>query len=169
MPRHVVLVGLPGSGKSTVGRLVAEGLPAPLIDIDLLLVRQMGLPVEGIFGMVGEARFREMERDAVVAAQAGAAKVIVPGGGWAAQVGAARAPCLIIYMKCTATTASRRAKQGEARPVLAAPDPLPAMRALLQAREPYYRLADHEVGVDAKQAGAAAEEVIQLARSYGGW
>jgi len=87
MPRHVLLVGLPGSGKSTVGRLVANGLPAPLIDIDGLLVREMGMPVSQIFGMVGEARFREMERDAVIAAQGGNPGVIVPGGGWAAQPG----------------------------------------------------------------------------------
>ena len=54
MRRHVMLVGLPGVGKSTVGRLVSEGLPAPLIDIDLLLVRQVGRPVDQIFGMMGE-------------------------------------------------------------------------------------------------------------------
>ena len=65
MPRHVVLVGLPGSGKSTVGHLAAEKLGAPLIDIDQLLVREMGMPVAQIFGMVGEVKFRQMERDAV--------------------------------------------------------------------------------------------------------
>jgi Shikimate kinase len=63
--RHVLLVGLPGVGKSLVGQLVAEGLPAPLLDIDSILVRQMGMPVAQIFGMVGEPRFRAMERDAV--------------------------------------------------------------------------------------------------------
>src|SRR5215204_2964147 len=100
MPRHILLVGLPGSGKSTVGRLVAEGLSAPLIDIDGLLVREMGMPVSQIFGMVGEARFREMERDAVTAAQSGNPGVIVPGGGWAAQPGqleAARASSILVY------------------------------------------------------------------------
>ena len=88
MARHVVLVGLPGSGKSTVGKLAAEGLGAPLFDIDTLLVRQMGRPVAQIFGMLGEAAFRQMERDAVLAATAGERPaVIVPGGGWAAQPG----------------------------------------------------------------------------------
>ena len=71
MRRHVLLVGLPGSGKSTVGQLVADGLEAPLLDIDLILVRQMGMPIAQIFGMVGEPRFRAMERDAVDTAQSG--------------------------------------------------------------------------------------------------
>ena len=68
MPRHLVLVGLPGSGKSVVGHQVAEALGAPLFDIDQLLVREMGMPVASIFGMVGEPRFREMEHKAVQAA-----------------------------------------------------------------------------------------------------
>ena len=88
MPRHLVLVGLPGCGKSAVGRQVAEGLGAPLFDIDSLLVREMGMPVEQIFGMVGEQRFREIEQKAVLAAVAAEEPaVIVPGGGWAAQPG----------------------------------------------------------------------------------
>ena len=109
MPRHIVLVGLPGSGKSAVGRLVADRLPAPLIDIDGLLVREMGMPVSQIFGMVGEARFREMERDAVNAAQGGGPGVIVPGGGWAGQPGqleAAKTSSLIVYLKCPPGTAA---------------------------------------------------------------
>ena len=80
MSRHILLIGLPGSGKSTVGKLVAEALGADVIDIDSLLVREMGKPVTQIFGMVGEARFREMERDAVNTAQARDPCVIVPGG-----------------------------------------------------------------------------------------
>ena len=172
MPRHIVLVGLPGSGKSTVGRLVADGLPAPLIDIDGLLVREMGMPVSEIFGMVGEARFREMERDAVNAAQGGAPGVIVPGGGWAAQPGqldAAASACLSIYLRCLPATAAKRSEQGEVRPVLAGVDPVQRMRTLFEEREPFYLLAHHTVQAEHSAAVAVAEEIVTLARRHGGW
>ena len=172
MKRHVLLVGLPGVGKSTVGQLVADGLPAPLLDIDSILVRQMGMPVAQIFGMVGEPRFRAMERDAVGTAQAREPAVIVPGAGWAAEPGQmveAKRACLTIYLKCTATTAARRGQQGEVRPLLVGVDPIERTRTLLAAREPYYKLADHEVSADMKPAPAVAQEVIRLARAHGGW
>jgi len=167
-----MLVGLPGVGKSTVGRLVAEGLDAPLLDIDSILVRQMGMPIAQIFGMVGETRFRAMERDAVNTAQAREPAVIVPGAGWAAEPGqmaAAKPRALIIYLKCSATTAARRAQDGDVRPLLVSADPIERTRTLLAAREPYYRLADYEVAADVKAAPGVAQEVVRLARAHGGW
>jgi shikimate kinase len=173
MPRHIILVGLPGSGKSTVGKLVAETLRTPLIDVDGLLVREMGMPVSQIFGMVGEAKFREMERDAVRAAQGGAPGVIVPGGGWAAQPGLleeAMAASLVFYLKCLPQTATKRAAQSEARPVLAGgDDPAHRMRTLLEDRERFYKKAHHEVDTEHKPAEAIATEVVRLARHHGGW
>jgi shikimate kinase len=172
MPRHLVLVGLPGSGKSTVGKLVAEGLDAPLIDIDSLLVRQMGMPVAQIFGMIGEPRFRQMERDAVTAALHASPSVVVPGAGWAAQPGQldeARAIGTIIYLKCTATAASRRSEQGELRPLLAGADPVQRMRELLKEREPFYSLAVYEVAAESSAAAVVAEGVIRVAKSSAGW
>jgi shikimate kinase len=172
MPRHIVLVGLPGSGKSAVGKLVAEALGSKVIDIDGLLVREMGMPITQIFGMVGEARFREMERDAVKAAQGGDPCVIVPGGGWAAQPGqleAAKQSCLTIYLKCSAATATKRSERGEARPLLAGVDPGQKMRALLQEREPFYLQAHHQVSAESGPAEAIAAEVMALARQHGGW
>jgi shikimate kinase len=172
MPRHLILVGLPGSGKSTVGKLVAEALGAKVIDIDGLLSRQMGMPILQIFGMVGEAKFREMERDAVNAAVGGDPCMIVPGGGWAAQPGqldAAKQSCLTIYLKCQAATATKRSEQGEARPLLASVDPGQKMRALLQEREPFYLQAHHQVNAESVPAEAVAAEVMALARQHGGW
>ena len=182
MPRHIVLVGLPGSGKSTVGRLVSEKLGAPLIDVDSLLVREMGMPVVQIFGMLGEVRFREMERDAVSAAQAGAPGVIVPGGGWAAQPGqleaghlavdrgaAAKHASLVVYLSCLPATAAKRAGRSEVRPLLAGIDPQQKLDTLLREREPFYRLADHQVQADTGSAEQVALEVVELARQYAGW
>jgi shikimate kinase len=172
MPRHLILIGLPGSGKSTVGQQVAEALGAPLFDIDSLLVRVMGLPVEQIFGLVGDSRFRVMEHMAVLAGAAAVEPaVIVPGGGWAAQPGhmhGARDFALLIYLRSLPGTASKRIEQGEVRPLVAGPDPVDRMRKLLDAREPFYKLADFEVaaerGVDQVVAG-----VVELARKHGGW
>jgi shikimate kinase len=172
MPRHVVLVGLPGSGKSTVGKLVAEALGTKVIDIDGLLVREMGMPISQIFGMVGEARFREMERGAVKAAHGGDPCVIVPGGGWAAQPGQldeARETSLVVYLKCQAGTAMKRSEQGEARPLLAGPDPGQRMRTLLEEREPFYLKADCQVNTENVPAEAVAAEVMTLARQHAGW
>ena len=172
MSRHIVLVGLPGCGKSTVGKLVAEALNTFVIDIDALIVREMGMPISQIFGMVGEPRFREMERDAMMTAQARDPCVIVPGGGWAAQPGqveAARPTSLLIYIKCRRDTATKRSNQGEARPLLAGIDPGQKMRELLEQRERYYLMADHQVDAENQPPEAVAAEVMALARQHGGW
>jgi shikimate kinase len=172
MPRHLMLVGLPGCGKTAVGRQVAEELGAPLFDIDSLLVREMGMPVEQIFGMVGEQRFREMEHKAVLAAvEAKEPAVIVPGGGWAAQPGhmdGAREFALLVYLRCLPSTAAKRAEQGEVRPLLVGADPVERMRKLLEAREPFYKLADFEVAAE-RGAEQVVAGVVDLARKHGGW
>ena len=172
MPRHLILVGLPGVGKSAIGHQVAEQLGAPLFDIDSLLVREMGMPVEQIFGMVGEPRFREMEHKAVLAAVAAEEPaVIVPGGGWAAQPGhmhGARQFALLVYLRCMPSTASKRAEQGEARPLLVGADPVEKMRKLLEAREPFYKLADFEVAAE-RDLEVVVAGVLDLARQHGGW
>ena len=172
MRRHIVLVGLPGSGKTTVGRLVAEALGADVIDIDNVLVREMGMPVSQIFGMVGESRFRQMERDAVKTAQARDPCVIVPGGGWAAQPGQleeASGRSLIIYLQCRPDTAVRRTEQGEARPLLTGADPVQRMRLLLQEREPFYLKAHQSVPGDTPSVEVVVRQVAELARQHAGW
>ena len=172
MPRHVVLVGLPGSGKTTVGRLAAEKLGADMIDIDQLLVREMGMPVAQMFGMVGEVKFRQMERDAVRTARTREGCVIVPGGGWAAQPGeldAARVDSLLLYLKCDVKVAVKRTEQGVERPLLMGTDPEQQIRKLLAEREPFYRLADYVLDAGKGPAEAVADEVVQHARRYAGW
>ncbi|HEY0351113.1 MAG TPA: shikimate kinase, partial [Gemmatimonadales bacterium] len=98
--------------------------------------------------------------------------VIVPGGGWAAQPGqleAAKQQSLVIYLNCSAASATRRSEQGEARPLLAGVDPAQRMRTLLEEREPLYLQAEHKVDAEYSAAEAVAAEVMNLARQHGGW
>lgn len=173
MRRHVVLVGLPGSGKSTVSPLLAERLGAPLHDVDAILVRRMQMPVHRIFAEHGESRFRQLEREAMEAVFAADPGVIAPGGGWAAQPGAVEAAkprAFVVYLRTLVTTAARRAAEGELRPLLAGEDMFERMRQLLAEREPFYRLAHAEIKNDPpKTAAQAADEVAALARQHAGW
>ena len=173
MKRHLVLVGLPGSGKSTVGRIVAEHLGAAFIDIDAVLIRRMQMPISRIFGEFGEQRFRELEREAMEATLADVPSVVTPGGGWAAQAGAlesARPRCYVIFLKTLVTTAATRVAEGEMRPLLDGENPLERMRRLSHEREPFYRRDDAEVRNDPpRTAEQAADEVLKLARTAAGW
>lgn len=172
MKRHVVLIGLPGSGKSTVGKLVADALQAPFIDVDALVMRKEGRPIALIFAERGEAAFRELEHREIESALAGTAAVIAPGGGWAAQPGAMasiQGRGLVVYLKMRADAAAAHAAPQGNRPTLMGEDPTAQMRQLLTQREPFYLKADATVEADRKPAARVADEVVQLARSRAGW
>ncbi|HWA56511.1 MAG TPA: shikimate kinase [Gemmatimonadales bacterium] len=171
MKRHIVLVGLPGAGKTTVGKLVAEKLGTQVIDIDALVVRKMQMPVARIFAEHGEAKFRILEAEAMRQAVGGTAAVITPGGGWVAQPGAleeTRDTCYLVYLRTMASTAAKRSAD-YGRPLLMGEDPLEKMRQLLKEREPYYSKAHAEVKADVKAPPALADDVVQLAKAHAGW
>ncbi len=172
MKRHILLVGLPGSGKTTIGRLVADRLGTGFIDTDMVIVRKMQMPIARIFAIHGEARFRELERETMAHALEGPACVLAPGGGWAVQPGqldGALQNSFVVYIKTMAMTAAKRAGGDNARPVLAGEDPMEQMRNLLQEREPFYSRADAEIKNDVKTAEAAADEIVELVREKAGW
>ena len=172
MKRHVLLVGLPGSGKTTVGRMVAEQLGTGFIDSDLIIVRKMQMPITRIFAVHGEARFRELERETMAQALEGPPSVLAPGGGWAVQPGQmehAKANCYVVYLKTMAMTASKRATIDTTRPILVGEDPAGHMRDLLKERESAYMQADAEIKNDVKTPEAAAAEIITLAKQHAGW
>ena len=172
MKKHIVLVGLPGAGKSTVGRIVAERLQAGFVDIDSILIRKEGKPIALIFAEKGEPAFRDMERKEMETALANQPAVIAPGGGWAAQPGsldAARPRGYFVYLKARAEVAAGRAEPSGTRPVLMGDDPLGRMRELIREREPYYAKADATVLTEAKSAETVATEVVKLAQTRAGW
>jgi shikimate kinase len=172
MKRHVVLVGLPGAGKTTVGALVAEQLGCPFVDIDAVIVRRMQMPVARIFAELGETRFRSIERDAVTEALAGEPSVVVPGGGWAAQEGnlaPARARAFVVHLKCMVIIAVKRIEGLASRPLMVGEDPVDTMRKLMLEREPWYNQADVEVKNDTRTAPQTADDIVLLARQQAGW
>ena len=172
MKRHVVLIGLPGSGKSAVGRLVAEQLHAGFVDIDAIVERREGRPITMIFAEKGEAAFREMERKEMETALAGEPAVIAPGGGWAAQPGAiaaAKPHALVIYLHTRPETAAQRAAPEGTRPALMGGDPVARMRLLQKEREAFYHEAHAQVETERKSPSLVANEVVRLAQSSAGW
>jgi shikimate kinase len=172
MKKHVVLIGLPGAGKSTVGKMVAERLHTGYVDIDSILIRKEGKPIAMIFAEKGEPAFRDMERKEVEAALANEPAVIVPGGGWAAQPGnldGAKPRGYFVYLKARAEVAASRAEPSGTRPVLMGDDPVARMRELFKTRDPYYARADVTVQTEAKSAENVAAEVVKLAQTGAGW
>ena len=172
MKQHVVLIGLPGAGKSTVGRLVAEALHAGFVDIDTILIRKEGKPIALIFAEKGEGAFREMERKEMEVALANQPAIIATGGGWAAQPGAiesAKAAGYVIYLKARPETATARAVPSGTRPVLMGGDSEAQMQELLTAREPFYQQAHTTVQTEGRNAEQVAADVVRLAQTSAGW
>ena len=125
-----MLVGLPGAGKSKVGRLLASRLGVDHVDTDDLVEERQGRPIADIFAVDGEAAFRVMETDAVACALTRRAVVSLGGGAAATQ---AVRDLIAPHEELVRRTASKTH-----RPLLAT-DPDGALRRLRQAREPHYR------------------------------
>lgn len=161
MKRHLILVGLPGSGKTTVGRRVAELLPADFTDIDEMVETETGRSISRIFAESGEEGFRRMERAAMDRVLRQPPHLIAAGAGWIAQPGNLQAArernAGIVYLRVSAAVAATRLGDDATRPLLGGGDRAARLQALLAEREDRYRKAEYELDAE------PAREVVALA------
>lgn len=163
---HVILVGLPGSGKSTVGMLLADALARPLLDFDAEITRREGMEIPEIFGARGEAHFRDLEHALTVELKALGGMVLAPGGGWVARpdnLALLRPPARLVYLKITTSVAVQRmGASAAARPLLNRPNPKAELDRLLSARIMAYESADVVVNVDHLGAHDVTQRILSL-------
>jgi 3-dehydroquinate synthase len=154
-PVHLVLVGLSGSGKSTIGRLLARQLERPFIDTDDALARRAGRSIPQIFASEGEQHFRELEAAEVRTALASPPAVVSLGGGALLQP-LTRIRCAqhcLVWLDAPPSVLARRvAPRGDARgrPLLADVDPATRLSELLAQRRAQY--AQAHIRLDAAQS-----------------
>jgi shikimate kinase/3-dehydroquinate synthase len=168
--RHLVLVGLMGAGKTTIGRRCAELLGRPLVDTDDLVAKASGLSVPEIFAREGEPGFRAREREAVAVACGGPPAVIACGGGAVLDpVSRARlrADGVVVWLDAPAEVLAARIGDGSARPLLAggAP-PAEVLACLARERRGAYEAAAHlrvDAATDPDAVAAAVLEGFRAA------
>ncbi len=169
---RIVLVGLPGAGKSTVGRLVAERLGWDFVDLDAEIERRIGRAIAALFAEVGESGFRDLESAATTAMAARQRVVIATGGGWVerrSNSDAVRAGAMTVFLRVSPAVAmARLGADGGGRPLLATPKPEKALGELLARREPMYLQAQHTVSVDSLSPAELASSIVALACDWNG-
>lgn len=165
--RSIVLVGLMGAGKSTIGRRLAAQLDLPFADADAEIEEAAGMTIPEIFATQGEACFRDGERRVIARLLRDKERVLATGGGAFMHAETRQriaAAGLSVWLKADFDTLMRRVRKRANRPLLQTPDPAAMLRRLMDERYPVYAGADvtvmsndaaHEVVVDDVLTGLA--------------
>ncbi len=144
----IALVGMPGCGKSTVGRHLARQLGLNLADSDHAIEQRIGMPIRSFFEREGEAAFRDLEQQVIAELLAGDELVLATGGGAVlreANRRALRRHAHVFYLRSTPEDLARRLRHDSRRPLLQVADPLRRLRELFRERDPLYRQTAHYV------------------------
>ncbi len=144
----IVLVGLPGSGKTTVGRQLARRLQLPFVDSDHEIEQRLGCSIRAFFEREGEDRFRDVEAAVIDELTSAGPMVLSTGGG--AVLRPENRRCMktrgkVFYLRSMPEDVFRRVRHDRNRPLLQVADPLQKLRELYAARDPLYREVAHFV------------------------
>ncbi|BBZ61020.1 shikimate kinase [Mycolicibacterium monacense] len=163
MAPRAVLVGLPGSGKSTIGRRLAKALGLTLLDTDAAIEETTGRTIADIFATDGEQEFRRIEEEVIRSALQTHDGVLSLGGGAVTTPGVrdALAGHTVIYLEISAAEGVRRTGGSTVRPLLAGPDRAEKYKALMDARVPLYRrVATMRVNTNRRNPGAVVRHIV---------
>jgi shikimate kinase len=144
----IALVGLPGSGKTTVGRQLARRLQLPFIDSDHEIEVRIGCTIREFFEREGETRFRDIEQEVLDTLTKGPSRVLSTGGGAVLREANRRNLSergRTVYLKSTPEELFRRLRHDANRPLLQVADPLAKLKSLFAERDPLYKEVAHFV------------------------
>ena len=142
----IALVGMPGCGKSTVGRHLARQLGQRFVDTDSEIEKRIGMPIRSYFETHGEDAFRDIEQEVIDAVTRDVDNVVATGGGAClrpANREALRSRRQVFYLRTTPEELYRRLRHDLHRPLLQVADPLKRLREMYRERDPLYRRTAH--------------------------
>jgi shikimate kinase len=167
--RSIVLVGMMGCGKSSVGQRLSRRIGIPFVDADAEIEQAAGMTIPDIFASRGEAEFRAGEKRVIARLLGQGPHVLATGGGafmnaeTRARIGEAG---ISIWLKADADILMKRVRKRANRPLLQTPDPDGTLRRLLAEREPTYALADITVASPDEPHEVVVEAVVLALRDH---
>ena len=167
----IILVGLPGAGKTTIGRQLARRLGLPFVDSDQVIEERLGCAIREYFEREGEEAFRDVEQAVIDELSAHHTGVLSTGGGSVLREvnrRRMRERGHVIYLRTSPEDVFRRLRHDRARPLLQVDDPLARLRALFQARDPLYRETAHDVIETGRPSVAMVVSRILMQLKLGG-
>ncbi len=169
-PPHLILVGLPGVGKTTIGRAAARQLSRRFLDFDEEIERRAGMNIREIFRLSGEDYFRALEFALTKELSESSGMVLSPGGGWITQTGSVEllhSVGRIIYLRASPEAVAKRLKRVETRPLLAGRDPVVALRELYAKRRALYETADVVLDTERLARQQLIAKLVELGSTIG--
>ncbi|WP_370688711.1 3-dehydroquinate synthase [Roseomonas sp. GC11] len=168
--RSVVLVGMPGAGKSSIGKRMAQRLGLPFRDADTEIEAAAGQPITEIFARYGEPHFREGERRVIARLLAGPPLVLATGGGAYADAETRRAirdsGALAVWLRCSIPVLLPRVSGRATRPMFINQDPAEVLGRLMAARHPLYAEADIIVNCPEETPEATTDRVLEAITTH---
>ncbi len=161
--RNIALIGFMGTGKSSVGRLLAEQLHYSFLDTDEMIEASAGKTVSAIFAEDGEPAFRKREQEIVTELAARNRTVVSTGGGLGANeqnLANLKEHALVVCLWASPDKIWERVRSQTHRPLLREADPLAKIRELLAARERFYKQADVLLNTELRSVKEVAQQVL---------